>query len=57
MLLGSHFVNLSGSSPRLIQDSYLAQELAQETMLHAYLSLADLRDAARFRSWLYGIAI
>lgn len=35
----------------------LAQELMQETMLQAYLSLNHLRDSQRFKSWLYGIAL
>jgi RNA polymerase sigma factor (sigma-70 family) len=40
---------------RLITDADLAQELAQEAMLQAYLSLDHLRDPARFRAWLCGI--
>lgn len=35
----------------------LAKELAQEAMLQAYLSLADLREATRFKNWLYGITL
>lgn len=35
----------------------LARELTQEAMLQAYLSLGALRDAARFRGWLYGIVL
>ena len=34
-----------------------AQELAQEAVLQAYLSLDRLRDAPRFQSWLYGIVL
>ena len=35
----------------------LARELANETMLQAYLSLDRLRDDRRFQSWLYGIVL
>ena len=38
-------------------DYETAQELAQETILQAYLSLRHLRDDALFRSWLYGIGV
>jgi len=42
---------------RMIMAEDIAQDLSQETMLQAYLSLHDLRDEERFRSWLYGIAL
>jgi RNA polymerase sigma factor (sigma-70 family) len=35
----------------------LAKELAQESILQAYLSLNNLRDTDRFQSWLYGITL
>lgn len=35
----------------------LAQDLAQESLLQAYLSLGQLRNPASFKSWLYGIAL
>jgi RNA polymerase sigma factor (sigma-70 family) len=35
----------------------LAHDLAQETFLQAFLSLSQLRDPQRFRSWLYGITL
>ncbi|MGB3293982.1 MAG: sigma-70 family RNA polymerase sigma factor [Phormidesmis sp.] len=35
----------------------LAQELVQESMLQAYLSLEKLNDPTRFKSWLYGIVL
>ncbi len=41
----------------MIGDYEIAQELAQETILQAYLSLRHLRDDALFRSWLYGIGV
>ena len=34
-----------------------AQDLVQEAMLQAYLSLSDLRNEESFRSWLYGIVL
>jgi len=42
---------------RLVGKEDSAQELAQEAMLQAYLSLDRLRDPARFKSWLCGIVL
>jgi RNA polymerase sigma factor (sigma-70 family) len=42
---------------RLTNDNDIARELAQEAILEAYLSLEHLREASRFRSWLYGITL
>ena len=42
---------------RLIANRDVARELAQEALLHAYLSLDRLREAERFESWLYGIVL
>lgn len=42
---------------RLVTKEDSAQELAQEAMLQAYLSLDQLREPARFRSWLCGIVV
>jgi RNA polymerase sigma factor (sigma-70 family) len=42
---------------RMVMAEDVAQDLSQETMLQAYLSLKDLRDEERFRSWLYGIVL
>jgi RNA polymerase sigma factor (sigma-70 family) len=42
---------------RMVGHADLARDLAQETMLQAYLSLGHLRDETRFRTWLYGIAL
>src|SRR5579859_5503417 len=41
----------------MIANKEIAQELVQEAILQAYLSLANLRDATRFKSWLYGITL
>ncbi|HEY32665.1 MAG TPA: sigma-70 family RNA polymerase sigma factor [Dehalococcoidia bacterium] len=42
---------------RLVANEDFAQQLAQEAMLQAYLSLDHLRDAARFKGWLCGIVL
>lgn len=41
---------------RLTGDRTLAEDLCQETFLRSYLHLKELRDGARFRSWLFRIA-
>ena len=33
-----------------------SQDLAQETFVTAWRKLSDLREPAKFRAWLYGIA-
>jgi RNA polymerase sigma factor (sigma-70 family) len=42
---------------RVIGNGDLAQELVQDAMLQAYLSLEKLNDPTRFKSWLYGIVL
>jgi RNA polymerase sigma-70 factor, ECF subfamily len=42
---------------RVIGNRELAQELVQDAMLQAYLSLEKLNHPARFKSWLYGIVL
>jgi RNA polymerase sigma factor (sigma-70 family) len=42
---------------RLLGNEDSAQDLAQEAMLQAYLSLNNLQDPARFKSWLCGIVL
>jgi RNA polymerase sigma factor (sigma-70 family) len=42
---------------KMVTDEWIAHELAQEAILQAYLSLNHLRDASRFKSWLYGITL
>jgi RNA polymerase sigma factor (sigma-70 family) len=42
---------------KMVADEWVARELAQEAILQAYLSLHHLRDASRFKSWLYGITL
>lgn len=42
---------------RMVTAQEAAQDLVQESMLQAYLSLKDLRNEESFRSWLYGIVL
>ncbi len=42
---------------KMVAEEWIAHELAQEAILQAYLSLDHLRDASRFKSWLYGITL
>lgn len=42
---------------RIIANDELAQELVQDAILQAYLSLPKLRNPNSFRSWLYGIVL
>ncbi len=42
---------------RMVGNAHVAQELAQEAVLQAYLSLDRLRNDRRFASWLYGITL
>ena len=42
---------------RLVAKEDYAQELAQEAILQAYLSLDHLHDPARFKGWLCGIVL
>ena len=41
----------------VVGQKHVAQELAQEAILQAYLSLERLRNDERFVSWLYGIVL
>lgn len=36
-------------------DSALAEDIAQESLMRAYLACDSLRDSGRFRSWIYRI--
>lgn len=42
---------------RFIRNEDGAQDLAQEAILQAYLSLDNLHDPARFKRWLCGIVL
>ena len=40
---------------QIVRDRTAAEDLAQEAMLHAYLSLDSLQEPTRYASWLHGI--
>lgn len=42
---------------RMVADEEVVQELVQEALLEAYLSLGRLRQPEKFRSWLCGIVL
>ncbi len=42
---------------RTVADPDVANDLVQEALVQAYLSLGHLRDGSRFGSWLYGIVL
>jgi RNA polymerase sigma factor (sigma-70 family) len=42
---------------RMVMVEEVAQDLVQESLLQAYLSLDDLHKEESFRSWLYGIVL
>jgi len=41
----------------MVANEDIAQELVQEAILQAFLSLHSLRDDGRFKSWFYGIVL
>ncbi|MEN0651807.1 MULTISPECIES: RNA polymerase sigma factor [Hyphobacterium] len=55
-LVVRHQQGLRGFLRRLCRDPDVADDLAQDAFLAAWTSLASLKDPARFRSWLYGLA-
>lgn len=42
---------------RMVRQQEVAEELVQEAMLEAYLSLSSLRQLTSFSAWLYGIVL
>jgi RNA polymerase sigma factor (sigma-70 family) len=42
---------------RMLDDENIAVEMVQEALLQAFLSIHNLNDPERFKSWLYGIVI
>jgi RNA polymerase sigma-70 factor, ECF subfamily len=51
-----HIDRLYGYCLRLTGDPADAEDLVQETLLHAMRAYGDLRDPARAKSWLFAIA-
>jgi RNA polymerase sigma factor (sigma-70 family) len=56
-LLARHEPVVKHLATRMVTDPAIAQELTQEAILAAYLSLGDLHNPASFQSWLYGITL
>src|SRR5437763_16242447 len=42
---------------RMVRDTDLIQDIAQETFIRAYRALAQFRGEAQFYTWLYRIAV
>ena len=55
-LVGRYRNIVVGFSYNIVGDSHAAEDLAQETFIKAYGSLASLEDPAKFGSWLRVIA-
>jgi predicted RNA polymerase sigma factor len=55
-LAAQHQPALAAFCRRLLGESGLAEDLAQETLLRAYQSLPRLEEPSRFGAWLFGIA-
>src|SRR5919202_1759912 len=55
-LVERHLASLSGFCRRLAGAQGGAQDLVQETLLRAVMSLARLEEPERFEAWLFGIA-
>jgi RNA polymerase sigma factor (sigma-70 family) len=56
-LIGRHQQMVNRLAARMVTDQAVAQDLAQEALLQAYLCLQDLRNPGSFQSWLYGIVL
>lgn len=55
-LVTRHQQGLRSFLRRLCRNHALADDLAQEAFVTSWTSLDGLKDPARFRSWLYGLA-
>jgi RNA polymerase sigma factor (sigma-70 family) len=56
-LIERHQQMVNRLAARMVTDQAVAQDLAQEALLQAYLCLHDLRNPDSFQSWLYGIVL
>ena len=54
-LVRAHQGRVLAAARHLAGDEEAAQDLAQEALVEAYRSLANLRDPAAFGAWVYGI--
>lgn len=57
LLLERHWQRALGLAMYMVQHQETAQDLVQEAMVAAYLSLQSLRQPASFAGWLYGIVL
>lgn len=57
LLLERHWQRALGLAMHMVQHQETAQDLTQEAMVAAYLSLQSLRRPANFSGWLYGIVL
>jgi DNA-directed RNA polymerase specialized sigma24 family protein len=55
-LIARHQATLRRFCHRLVGDAGAAQDLVQETLLRAGLTIGRLGEPARFDTWLLGIA-
>lgn len=56
LLYERHYDQIYVFQTRMVGDSWIGEELAQETFLKAWKALNALRDPTKFHSWLYRIA-
>src|SRR5207237_2070060 len=57
VLVDRHRPRALALARRTVGDAAEAEDVVQEAVLRAYLSLADLREPPRFGAWLCGIAL
>lgn len=56
VLVDRHGSRIHGAILRMVGDSEVANDLAQETLLRAYQALGQFRRGSAFYTWLYAIA-
>jgi RNA polymerase sigma factor (sigma-70 family) len=56
-LVGGERERLRVLAARMLGDGAEAEDVAQETLLRAYMGLSNLREPERFGAWLAGIAL
>src|SRR5919109_1316875 len=56
VLVDRHYARICHYLLRLVGDAALAEDLAQETFLRAYLALPRLADGSNVSAWLFAIA-
>ena len=55
-LIKRHDQPLAALTRRYVRDYHAAEDVLQETLLRAWMSLGQLRDARKFRAWLLQVA-